>query len=47
DNDRAFLVFANYEVIMDWNKSIYFATTVNLLADAIKKDLGKKNSGKK
>jgi len=47
DNDRAFLVFANYEVIMDWNKSIYFATTVNLLADAIKTDLGKKNSGKK
>lgn len=31
----AFLVYDNYRVIMRWNKSTYFATSVGLLADAI------------
>ena len=32
---RAFLVYDNYKVIMKWNKSTYFATSVGLLADEI------------
>lgn len=31
----AFLVYDNYRVIMKWNKSTYFATSVGLLADKI------------
>jgi membrane-bound lytic murein transglycosylase B len=31
----AFLVYDNYRVIMAWNKSVYFATSVGLLSDAI------------
>jgi membrane-bound lytic murein transglycosylase B len=31
----AYIVYGNYRVIMKWNKSTYFATTVGLLADAI------------
>lgn len=31
----AFVVYDNYHVIMDWNRSDYFATSVGLLADAI------------
>ncbi len=31
----AFLAYDNYRVIMKWNKSTYFATSVGLLADAI------------
>ncbi len=31
----AFLVYDNYKVIMTWNKSTYFATSVGLLADQI------------
>lgn len=31
----AYLVYDNYRVIMRWNKSIYFATSVGLLADLI------------
>lgn len=31
----AFLVYDNYNVLMDWNRSLYFATSVGLLADAI------------
>ncbi len=31
----AFLVYGNYRVIMKWNKSTYFATSVGLLADQI------------
>lgn len=31
----AFMVYDNYRVIMKWNKSVYFATSVGLLADAI------------
>ncbi len=37
DPDYAYLTFANYKVIMDWNHSTYFATAVGLLADRIKK----------
>lgn len=32
----AFLVYENYRVIMKWNKSNYFATSVGLLSDRIK-----------
>jgi len=32
---RTFLVYNNYRVIMKWNKSTYFATSVGLLADQI------------
>lgn len=31
----AYIVYNNYRVIMKWNKSAYFATSVGLLADAI------------
>ena len=31
----AYLVYNNYRVIMKWNRSTYFATSVGLLADAI------------
>jgi len=31
----AFLVYDNYRVIMKWNRSTYFATSVGLLADAL------------
>lgn len=34
-NGPAFMVYDNYRVIMRWNKSTYFATSVGLLADAI------------
>ncbi len=33
----AFLVYENFRVIMKWNRSTYFATSVGLLADAIGK----------
>jgi membrane-bound lytic murein transglycosylase B len=32
---RVFMVYGNYRVIMKWNKSTYFATSVGLLADQI------------
>ena len=32
---KAFLAYNNYRVIMKWNKSTYFATSVGLLADQI------------
>ncbi len=32
---ETFLVYQNYNVIMHWNRSTYFATSVGLLADAI------------
>ena len=35
NNGEGFLTFANYNVIMDWNRSIYFASSVGLLADKI------------
>lgn len=37
DDSDAFLVFPNYDILMDWNRSIYFATSVGLLADEIGK----------
>jgi len=37
DPDSAYLVFSNYNVLMDWNRSTYFATAVGALADAIAK----------
>ena len=33
----AYLVYDNYRVIMKWNRSTYFATSVGLLADALAK----------
>lgn len=32
---EAYLVYDNYKVLLNWNRSTYFATTVGLLADAI------------
>lgn len=32
---EAFIVYNNYQTIMDWNRSTYFATSVGLLADAL------------
>jgi len=32
---EAYIVYNNYQVIMDWNRSTYFATSVGLLADKI------------
>lgn len=32
---EAYLVYDNYQVIMKWNRSTYFATSVGLLADAL------------
>ncbi len=34
-NGRAFLAYNNYRVIMRWNHSTYFATSVGLISDAI------------
>ena len=34
-NGRVFLVYDNYHVIMRWNKSTYFATSVGLLANQV------------
>jgi len=38
DPTLGYLLFSNYDIIMDWNRSIYFATTVSELADAIVRD---------
>lgn len=35
DLQKAYLVYNNYDIIMDWNRSTYFATTVFMFADAI------------
>lgn len=35
DLNTAYLVYQNFDVIMKWNRSTYFATTVGLLSDAI------------
>ena len=35
-NGRAYLVYNNYQVLMDWNRSHYFALAVSHLADSIK-----------
>jgi len=34
DGERAFLAYNNFRIIMHWNKSTYFATSIGLLADA-------------
>lgn len=34
-NGPTYLVYDNYRVIMKWNKSVYFATSVGLLSDLI------------
>ena len=34
-NEGTYLVYQNYHVLLDWNRSRYFATAVGLLADAI------------
>ncbi len=34
-NGDAYIVYGNYQTIMDWNRSTYFATSVGLLADLI------------
>lgn len=33
---KAYLVYNNYRVIMKWNKSVYFATSVGILSDLIR-----------
>jgi membrane-bound lytic murein transglycosylase B len=35
---QAYIVYDNYRVIMQWNKSTYFATAVGLLSDSLKVD---------
>ncbi len=35
---EVYLVYRNFENIMQWNKSTFFATSVGLIADAIKQD---------
>lgn len=35
ENGPAYLAYDNYRVIMKWNRSVYFATSVGLVADAI------------
>ena len=35
-NGPAFLIYKNYEVILKWNRSNYFATAVGILSDKIK-----------
>lgn len=34
-NGEAYIVYNNYQTIMDWNRSTYFATSVGLLADLL------------
>jgi membrane-bound lytic murein transglycosylase B len=34
-DEGAYMVYDNYHVLLDWNRSRYFATSVGLLADAI------------
>ncbi len=35
DRRQAYLVYNNYNVIMRWNRSLYFATAVGILADRV------------
>ena len=32
---KAYLVYSNYNILLKWNRSLYFATAVGLLADSI------------
>jgi membrane-bound lytic murein transglycosylase B len=34
-NGEAYIVYNNFQTIMDWNRSTYFATSVGLIADAL------------
>jgi membrane-bound lytic murein transglycosylase B len=36
DKDRAYIIYSNYRTIMDWNRSLYFATAVGLISDSVK-----------
>ena len=35
DGEESYMTYGNYDVIMKWNRSTYFATAVGTLADAI------------
>ncbi len=35
DGEESYITYSNYDVIMKWNRSTYFATAVGTLADAI------------
>lgn len=35
EGSRAFLIYPNYKILLKWNRSLYFATTVSMLADKI------------
>ncbi len=34
-NSRAFLIYPNYSILLKWNRSLYFATTISMFADKI------------
>lgn len=36
NKDRAYLIYSNYKTILKWNRSLYFATSVGILADSIR-----------
>jgi len=35
DNARAFLIYPNYKILLKWNRSLYFASSIGLLSDKI------------
>lgn len=35
DNARAFLIYPNYKIVLKWNRSLYFASSIGLLSDKI------------
>lgn len=35
DPEKAYLVTSNFDVLMDWNRSTYFATVIGMFADAL------------
>lgn len=41
NGDKLFMVFSNYQTILNWNRSLYFATAVGTLSDNIKKVIEK------
>lgn len=34
-NSRVFLIYPDYKILLKWNRSLYFATAVSMLADSI------------
>jgi len=36
EKEGAFLIYNNYKKLLDWNRSLYFATAVGILSDSIK-----------